>query len=119
MIAMVLAVFAMLAFSASASRDLLAGEPQLFRAKNDAGICYKAETFWGNPDRKECQKVGQYTFYYTCCEEKDGKDAVNRLFDPSTFRRVFGGNDCLQHPDTLVTKCRGSKDHEFCCTRKK
>jgi len=28
---------------------------------------------------------------------------------------VFGGNDCLQQPDTLVTKCRGSKDHEYWC----
>jgi len=39
------------------------------RAKNDAGMCYKAEGFFGGADRKECQKVGQYTFYYTCCEE--------------------------------------------------
>ena len=43
------------------------------------------------------------------------KDAVNRMFDPSTFRKVFGGNDCLQQPDTLITKCRGSKDHEYWC----
>ena len=50
--------------SAYASRDLLA-DPRLYRAKNDAGICYKAEGFFGGPDRKECQKVGQYTFYYT------------------------------------------------------
>ena len=42
-------------------------------------------------------------------------DAVNRLFDPSTFRKVFGGNDCQQQPDTIITKCRGSKDHEYWC----
>lgn len=44
-----------------------------------------------------------------------GTDAVNRLFDPSTYRRIFGGADCLQMPDTLVSKCRGSKDHEYWC----
>ena len=40
---------------------------------------------------------------------------MNRLFDPSTYRRIFGGADCLQMPDTLVSKCRGSKDHEYWC----
>ena len=50
-----------------------------------------------------------------CGTAGKGTDAVNRLFDPSTYRRIFGGNDCLQMPDTLVSKCRGSKDHEFWC----
>ena len=32
-----------------------------------------------------------------------------------TYRRIFGGNDCQQQPDTIITKCRGSKDHEYWC----
>ncbi|KAK9836278.1 hypothetical protein WJX81_001529 [Elliptochloris bilobata] len=119
MLAVVVAALALLAQSICASRELQQSTPELHRAKNDAGICYSAEGYFGNPNRKECQQVGQYKFYYTCCEERKPDDAVNRLFDPSTYRRVFGGNDCLQQPDSLVSKCRGSKDHEFCCTRKR
>lgn len=55
--------------SVGATRELQQSQPTIYRSKNDAGICYPAEGFWGNPNRKECVPVGQYKFYYTCCEE--------------------------------------------------
>ena len=58
----------MLPWRSVGARELLA-DPTIYRAKNDAGICYPVEGFFGGPNRKECVPVSQYKFYYTCCEE--------------------------------------------------
>ena len=48
----------------ASSRQMLA-DPTIYRAKNDAGICYPVEGFFGGPNRKECVPVSNYKFYYT------------------------------------------------------